>query len=428
MAEPRPIDAGKESRAAAGIPVVPAFDGFRAYAILGVVMLHVLLSSGVVTDASPHWRLGLLQGTLGQGIDVLFVISGFVVFLPTVARHGRFGSVGAYAIRRAARIVPAYWVMLGVVLVLIAVVSSETPTPFPGPGSILAHATFLHTPVSLAHRLRIGFGVDGPVWTLSLEMTFYALLPLVAAWYFRRPLLGLALAAGLTAVWHEAAIHYADINSWLGLRPSPETAFRQQLGALSQFPFFAYSFAAGMTGAWAYVRLREAHPPAALARRIAPFQVGALAALALFAYLIGHNARGVLFGAEIGRRDPIISLGFSTALTAVMVTIALGRARWQRPFAHPLVRRLGDISYGVYLVHLVVIFYVVQPVTEQVAGTSHGDGRLGTFALTAAIVFPLSLLYGWLSARYVEQPIRRWAHRFGARGQAVRRPATAQSP
>ena len=46
--------------------------------------------------------------------------------------------------------------------------------------------------------LALGFGVDGPLWTLSLEVTFYVILPFVAAWYFRRPLVGLLIAAAIT--------------------------------------------------------------------------------------------------------------------------------------------------------------------------------------------------------------------------------------
>jgi len=41
-------DPGKEARSASGIPIVPAFDGYRAFAILGVVMLHLITVSGVV--------------------------------------------------------------------------------------------------------------------------------------------------------------------------------------------------------------------------------------------------------------------------------------------------------------------------------------------------------------------------------------------
>ena len=53
-------------------------------------------------------------------------------------------------------------------------------------------------------------------------------------------------------------------------------------------------------------------------------------------------------------------LGFTASSTTLMVATALGRTRWQRPFAHLLARRLGDISRGIYLIHLVVINYAVR--------------------------------------------------------------------
>ena len=106
-------DPGKQARLASGIPVVPAFDGYRAYAIMGILFLHVIFGS--LPAAGDN---GLIRATLGQCVDVLFIVSGFVVFLPTVARGGEFGSVRAYAIRRAARLVPAYWAILGIILLL----------------------------------------------------------------------------------------------------------------------------------------------------------------------------------------------------------------------------------------------------------------------------------------------------------------------
>src|SRR5262245_65542090 len=89
-AAPQIVDPGKEDRAAHGIPVVPAFDGYRAYAILGVVLLHLLGRSGVLTVAGSNWFGQLVDGTLQHAVEILFIISGFVVFLPTVARGGEF--------------------------------------------------------------------------------------------------------------------------------------------------------------------------------------------------------------------------------------------------------------------------------------------------------------------------------------------------
>ncbi len=70
---------------------VPVLDGFRGYAILGVVSLHLLLLSKVAT---PGTHVSLITwGVLGNIVDTFFIISGFVIFLPVVFRDGRLGSI-----------------------------------------------------------------------------------------------------------------------------------------------------------------------------------------------------------------------------------------------------------------------------------------------------------------------------------------------
>lgn len=420
-------DPGKERRRAIGVPVVPVFDGYRAYAIAGVVLLHLLVFSGVLDRAGSVLPVQVVQATLGQAIDVLFIISGFVVFLPAAAREGAMGGLGAYAMRRAARLVPAYWLALGLLLVVIAAVPLERGATVPGVGSVLAHLTFLQGPATLlASGGPLGFGIDGPVWTLSLEVSFYLLLPLVAGLFFRRPIIGLVLAALLTGLWHEAIGHIGGIATFLGQNPSPADQLRLGTGALIQFPYWAFSFAMGMAGARAYVHLSARHARAVLASRASRVQLAAALVLAALAVLVGRASAdgGVLLGAEAGRRPVLLALGYSGALATLMVATALGHARWQRPFANRFARELGDVSYGIYLVHVVVCLYVLGVVS---ATTGHGallrgDGRAKTLVVLAAIVVPVSVLYGYLSARWVEQPIRRRTQRYGRRsGNVVER-------
>jgi peptidoglycan/LPS O-acetylase OafA/YrhL len=266
----------------------------------------------------------------------------------------------------------------------------------------------------------LGFGIDGPLWTMSLEVTFYVILPFIAAWYFRRPLAGLVVAAAITVVWHEALIHW----------PTTLTS-----AAYTQFPFFAFSFGAGMTGAWAYVRLRERYRPEQLARHVGWVQLLSLVSLLVFCYLVvSHHGRSFL-GDEAARRSPVIALGFTGSLATLMVATALGPMRWQRPFAHPFARWLGDISYGMYLIHYVIIVYAGHLLfnsSADVSGSIHpGSGSFATFVGLAAVVLPLTVLYGYVSGHYLEQPIRRWAQRFGRRhgerGASARVAATGRA-
>ena len=106
----------------------------------------------------------------------LFIISGFAIYLPTAARDGDFGSVRSFAIRRVARLVPAYYVALLIALLLLATVSSSEGLP--GLGSIGAHLTMLQTPgLLVANDFKLGFGVVPPVWTLSVEAGLYLVVP-----------------------------------------------------------------------------------------------------------------------------------------------------------------------------------------------------------------------------------------------------------
>jgi peptidoglycan/LPS O-acetylase OafA/YrhL len=421
----RPLaDPGKEDRSAHGVPVVPAYDGYRAFAILAIVFLHVLANSGVVSSAGGGWGGQLIWGTLPHLVDVLFIISGFVVFLPTVAQGGRFGSVSAYAIRRAARLLPAFWLSLVILLALIAIL--DAAPPFPGPVPIGVHLIGEHGVANLFdNSIVAGFGINLPLWTLTLEISFYIVLPFIATAYFRRPLLGLLIAALIAVLWRVMFDNLGDVLGWFGFHPSPLRLTELVFASGNQLPHWAFSFAAGMTSAWAYVRLRELRDDARIARIAGPIALAAFCVLAIFVYASGRYAidNEAPAIAAVARQSPWIGLGYTAALATLMIALALSRSRLQAPFAHPLARRLGDISYGVYLIHGVLLWFLSIELTSLPT-----DGTFGAFMAWAAIVIPTSLAYGYLSARYLEQPIRRWARRFGRRAQEDRPGATAPVP
>ena len=400
-------DPGKEARAAAGIPVVPAMDGFRAYAILAIVLFH--LAYYTLELSAPASRI-LLWGTLPNLVDALFIVSGFVVFLPTVVR-GRFGSVGSYALRRGARLFPAYWLALVVVLALLPLWPIPLKGGPPNVAEVGAHLVMLQMPALLVDSgFVIGFGLDGPLWTLSVELTFYLLLPLVAGAYLRRPLFGLAIAALVTVGWKLAVLFLDDVARFVGLDAGAGQLGLARLAADGQFPAWAFSFALGMTGAWAFVRLRERPDPQALARWAVVGQVVALFGLACAAYVIGRGAliNDSVIAHSLARRDPVVSMVFSASLAVFMVATAFAPRALKWPFGAPAVRSLGDISYGIYLIHLPVILLLVVLLSPVV-------GPAKVFVPVLVTALPLTVLYGYGSARLLEQPVRRWAHRFGRR-------------
>jgi peptidoglycan/LPS O-acetylase OafA/YrhL len=410
-------DPGKDERAAEGVPVVPAFDGFRAFAILGVVFFHVLINSGVVGQAGGNLGGQAIWGIGPELVDILFIVSGFVVFLPTVAQRGQFGSVKGYAIRRGARLLPAYWLSLVVMLIVMV---THGGVPFPGPQSLASNFAGQQTLVQMIDSSNpIGFGFDTPLWTLTLEIGFYIVLPFIAASYFRHPFVGLAIALAIAVLWRETFIHLDDVVGWFGGHLSLRRSLELQFNAVNQLPNWAFSFAAGMTGAWAYVRLRERYDAARVGRFAMRALLPALLLFTLFVYLVGRKAIGTEFPDGIApniwaRREPFISIGYTASLASLMLVIALLPMRVPNPFANPFARKLGDISYGVYLIQAPVLWLVVFE-----TGIADNGSLTALLGWMVAVV-PVSLLYGYLSARFVEQPIRRWAHRFGRRAQTTR--------
>ncbi len=119
---------------------------------------------------------------------------------------------------------------------------------------------------------------------------------------------------------------------------------------------------------------------------------------ALFVYLAGRQAIGddalaALPNLKV-RESVFLSVGYTASLATVMVALALASPRLQLPFAFPLSRKLGDISYGVYLIQAPIIFYLVfhqvlgRDGTRRNAGGLVRDRRPGSVAVRIPLGAP----------------------------------------
>jgi peptidoglycan/LPS O-acetylase OafA/YrhL len=402
-------DPGKLARAAEHIPVVPALDGFRAAAVIGVLLWHCWGRSG---NASGEGIGRLAACVFPSSIYVLFIISGFVMFLPTAAR-GRFGSVRAYALRRVARIAPAYYLSLVIVLVMFPLLlPPNSDIANPSAAAVLAHFGFVFQPLRIIDpdTYQAGFQVNGPVWTLSVEAAFYVLLPLVALPFYRRPVLGLALAFAIAILWRV-----------LVYDPELPGVY------LNQLPFWTGALAVGMAAALAFVRITRSGYEQRARRFAVPLQLCSLAALAVLAWVAGGQASGGLVDTYISaQRSIVISTAFPLLMGTFMLATAFASGPTSRPFTNHFVRWVGDRSYGIYVIHFVVLTFAVFEL-----GVPAQRGGALEFAKWVAIVLPPSMLYGWASYRFVELPVRLRARRVSRRWQARPAgvpPAFADSP
>jgi peptidoglycan/LPS O-acetylase OafA/YrhL len=343
-----------------------ALDGLRGLAALGVLTLHVWMFT--VQGAHGHDELvSLLTGELRLGVVLFFVLSGYLLAGPWVAsglEDRPRPRLGRFAVKRAARIVPAYWVAMVGSFWLLAGTGHDYEV---SARQLPLFAAFGQNYVaSAAGRL------DPPMWSLVVEVSFYAVLPL-AGWLLvraaRRGWMAVVCAglAALGLAWSAAGA----LLAW------PETA-------MSTLPTFLPVFACGMAAAV----LAHRRAPSRAAWWALVVAGGAL----VCADAVWHHQGTGMTGHVV--RDLPAALGFAAVVAAVAAhpPAVLSRA--------PL-RGLGTISYGLYLWHLPVLLWL------------RFEGLMGGgFVLPWLEVAALTALVAWASWVLVERPaleaVGRW--------------------
>src|SRR6516165_2504184 len=204
---PTDVDPGDLKRVST-VNRVRSLTGIRAVAALLVVATHAAYGTGKET----HGYVGLLYARLEIGVPIFFVLSGFLLFRPWV-RAACAGlaapSVSDYARRRLRRIMPAY-----LVTVLLAYIAYSFYSAGPNPGQswagLLRYLTLtqIYTNNYLLTYLHQGLS---QMWSLAVEVAFYAALPLLAylllvvrcrdQWRPSQLLAGLAVMAAVSPVW-----------------------------------------------------------------------------------------------------------------------------------------------------------------------------------------------------------------------------------
>jgi peptidoglycan/LPS O-acetylase OafA/YrhL len=345
-------------------PFVGGLEGLRGYAALLMVVYHAwVLTGGPLLGGGR----ALLSGGF-LAVDLFFVLSAFVLTLPA-ARTGTFGSWRRYALRRAARIVPAYYAAIAVALVLYhALAGPAADRRPPTADGLLAHLTFLQIEARLipGYDGALGFRVDPPLWTLSVEIAFYAALPLIVLGFLKRPV-GWLLAALIATV----ALRALALGGFDG---STEDRL------LSLPPMYAADFAAGMAGAWLY------------ARGFTPKAWMGGAALAAAVAVLYASGAPTADAARLGARQSLW-LAVATPLAFGALVLTATTARWAD---NAPARWLGKVSFGVFLFHFMVMLLA-----------TNGFGLEREFRLLLPVGLAGSLAAGYLSWRCIEEPARR---------------------
>ncbi len=175
----------------------PWLQALRAAAALAVALLHVS-NDTITAGADPSGLVARLATAMpwDAGVDLFFVISGFIIVHASAGLFGRADGWRVFLRRRLARIVPLYWAMTSLFLALFLLDRQALHTQIGGPLYVLASYAF----IPMARPDHVIHPALGLGWTLNYEMFFYAVLA-VLLWQTRRRAVVAAavLLAGLVA-------------------------------------------------------------------------------------------------------------------------------------------------------------------------------------------------------------------------------------
>lgn len=280
---------GDRTRTVSGDSRSSGLDGLRAAACIAVVLFH----SHSIANVSFGPLDPFVAGG-NTGVWVFFALSGYLLYRPFVMRPV---DLKTYALKRAARILPGYYVALFALLILTA---SRLPAEHP--------MAYLTITASYEGSLRTFLG---PAWTLSAEVLFYVTLPLIARIAARREVVVLVALGAL---------------SMAGSVVQRYTATELNVYGVDIYPFVFFAFVPGML-----IAVLEVRMPAAF-RELARPQ-----------YLL----MGLLFLA-IGTLTSIYPLPIGAVVGAPMV---IGWLLHHRIPGGRALAFAGGASYALYLWH-----------------------------------------------------------------------------
>jgi peptidoglycan/LPS O-acetylase OafA/YrhL len=353
---------------------VASLTGIRAVAALLVMATHAAYTTGNYT----HGYVGLVYSRMEIGVPIFFVLSGFLLFGPwvkAVASDAEPPSVRRYAWHRVRRIMPAY-----AVTVLAAFLLYHWRTAGPNPGhsliGLLRNLTLtqIYTDNYLYSYLHQGLT---QMWSLAVEVAFYVVLPLMAyllivvlcrrSWRPGLLLAGLAGLALITPAWL-ILVHTTDFL--------PD-------GARLWLPTYLLWFIGGM-----------------ILAVLQPLGVRVYALvcvpLALVSYLIVSTPIGgdpTTSPSEL--REALAKAAFYAVIATLMVApLALGDRGWYAKFlaSRPMVF-LGEISYEIFLIHLITMELVMVEIVRYPIYT-------GSIVVLFVATFVVTVPVAWLLHRF----------------------------
>ena len=353
---------------------IPEIDGLRFLAIMGVMLYHL----PVAVRYAPlphHLKPWFVSGQLG--VQLFFIISGFVLALP-FARHELRGGPQLerkkYFMRRLTRLEPPYIISLCLCYFLHAVLAHDN---IPA-GHFLTGLFYLHwLPYSYTNP------INPVTWSLEVEIQFYLLVPLLAM-VFRLPSRVRRLSL-LTVILISLVVNCISDFGPHG----PSHLFEATIFGFLHFFLIGFLFA-------------DLYLSGKLRRATTWWDLLTLCSIVFVVY--GHIHKYT--------DETTTTIGLSILFAAAFL------GRWSKKVLHfPWISRIGGMCYSIYLIHWTVL-QMVGVFAKHHAALLRGG--LGVYAIAGAILLPLCVAISGLFFVLVERPcmdptwpqkIAWWPHR-----------------
>ena len=401
----------------------PLFDSLRGLAALAILVVHVdILTSGFST-----WY-GRFTAHLDIGVAFFFVLSAFLLYRPFVAarlsERERPG-MARYARRRFVRIAPAYWAALTVGAIVPGLAGAFSDNWWVYYGLLQNFPVFTPEGACATDPLRCGIPT---AWSLSIEVLFYAMLPLLVLAMARlgggrgrRDLtieMGLLAVLSAISVYIQARVPQEDLETWLFFSP---------IGR-------AWWFALGLALASMSVRmeLRPSEPRIIrwIRRRGDLFLIAGVALFVISSLTFLTPSPSLAFQVVPAAEYVAQYLLFGLIAALLLVPAAFGDdggGFYRRALAHPILTWLGAISYGVFLWQFPVLIGLIDLGLNDLWPAR-------SFVIVLAATFVGTVACAALSYYLLERPLlRRYrsprrARSSGGIGDLASRPVPAPKP
>ncbi len=351
----------------------PELDGLRFYAFLGVFAFHTLPSQPAFYrqlhfPAPALWGAAASSGA--AGVDLFFALSAFLITSLLMRERQQTGGISLrlFYIRRILRIWPLYFAVVGLGIVLSHTMTSQSLPWY----YIAGYALFAGNWVSAA------FGhpqsICSPLWTVSIEEQFYLLWPALMMVLERRGMIVAGILTFLFAGVSQAGIVFAGLSGGYIYYGSASRCDSLALGILLAL-------------------FTDRLPRLSRGMRLLLVGAGVIGWMVSSAWLVEQP--GPISGRMVLGRL-IISLGSGAILYGCLHSHStLLRGSW--------VVKLGKVSYGLYLLHLVGLL-MLQSLFQPVWGWQ--------LLATKVLALLMTMILAFASYRWIESPFLRMKDRF----------------